>query len=80
MVWVKLVAMENRIKPGAEVLVRAATGDVLSKRAVTGVVDGYDFPVVWACREEEWNAAQRDGREPDALPWPAEDVTPLVPA
>ena len=50
-------------------------GDVLRKVATSSVVEGYDFPVVWACREEEWRAAQAEGREPESLPWPAETVT-----
>jgi hypothetical protein len=59
---------------GQPVEVRDAFGRML-RRIATGPVDpGYDFAVVWACREEEWEAAQRDGREPDSTPWPIEDV------
>lgn len=36
---------------------------------------GRDFAVVWICRPEEWEAAQAEGREPEGVPWPAEDVT-----
>lgn len=63
------------IQPGKTVLVRDAWGATLTKRAVTGVTAGRDFAVVWACRQEEWEAAEREGREPEALPWPAEDVS-----
>jgi hypothetical protein len=38
------------------------------------IVRGEDFPVVWVAREEEWEAAQAEGREPNAVPWPADDV------
>jgi pimeloyl-ACP methyl ester carboxylesterase len=44
------------------------------RRATTGVVDGRDFKVVWLCLEDEWASAQVEGTNPDALPWPAEDV------
>jgi hypothetical protein len=37
---------------------------------------GEDFAVVWVCREEEWTAAQREGREPVGIPWPADAVSP----
>jgi hypothetical protein len=62
------------IEPGTEVLVKTADGGVLRRRAVSDVERGQDFPVVWVVREEEWVAAQIEGREPDAVPWPAEDV------
>jgi hypothetical protein len=55
-------------------------GERLRRRALGGVVDGVDFPVVWVCREEEWHAARREGREPEGVPWPAEDVHPMVQA
>lgn len=44
--------------------------------ALAGVVAGTDIPVVWACREDEWQAATGKGREPEGMPWPAEDVGP----
>jgi hypothetical protein len=59
---------------GAKVTVRNAAGNELPKRALSGVERGGDFPVVWVCREQEWEAAASEGREPDGLPWPAEDV------
>lgn len=46
------------------------------RRALTGPIPGYDFEVVWTCREDEWDAAQREDREPDGMPWPSEDVRP----
>lgn len=59
---------------GDHVEVVDAEGERLPRRALGGVVDGEDFPVIWVCREEEWEAAQREGRQPDGVPWPAEDV------
>lgn len=44
------------------------------RRALTGPISGHDFPVIWACREDEWEAAQQENREPEGMPWPAEDV------
>lgn len=64
------------IKRGDRVLARSAFGDELERRATTGVVRGRDFPVVWVCTEEEWQDAERSGTEPDAEPWPSEDVEP----
>ncbi len=65
---------------GDHVVVVDAEGERLPKRALGGVVDGMDSPVVWVCREEEWEAAHREGREPEGVPWPAEDVSAAAPA
>jgi hypothetical protein len=51
-----------------------AEGEELPRRALGGPEMGQNFRVVWVCREEEWHAAMRDGRLPDGVPWPAEDV------
>lgn len=67
------------IEPGSRVLARSAFDELLERRAVTGVEPGHDFPVVWVCSEEEWQTASAEDREPQGLPWPAEDVS-LVPA
>ena len=64
-------------KVGDVVEVEDARGELLRRRALTDVVDGRDFEIVWVCRVEEWAAAQKEGREPDKVPWPAEDVHPL---
>jgi hypothetical protein len=59
---------------GQLIEVRDAFGRTL-QRIATGPVDpGYEFAVVWACRPEEWAAAQAEGREPKSVPWPIEDV------
>jgi hypothetical protein len=62
------------IEPGSKVLARSAFDELLERRAVTGVQPGHDFPVVWVCTEEEWQRASDEGRQPEGLPWPAEDV------
>lgn len=64
--------MELRI--GARVRVRSATGGYLDRRACSQVEPGHLFPVVWVCREEEWVDAEKEGRTPGSVPWPAEDV------
>jgi len=66
---------EPVIAAGCPVVVTSVDGRRLRKIATSGIVSGYDFLVVWACREEEWAAAKAAGREPDAMPWPAETVT-----
>jgi hypothetical protein len=65
----------SEIKPGLVVVARDAEGEDLPRRALTGVVDGHDFPVVWVCREEEWTEAEQEHRKPEGAPWPAEDVS-----
>lgn len=62
------------VQPGDHLEVRTALNEWIRRRAVTSVETGYDFLVVWVCSEEEWAAAQNDGREPDADPWPADEV------
>jgi hypothetical protein len=63
------------VNPGDLVNVVSTTG-VLRRVAVTDVVRGHKFPVVWVCAVEEWENAIEEQREPDAVPWPAEDVRP----
>jgi len=62
------------INVGDHVLARTADGKDLPRRAVSEVIEGEDFPVVWVTTEEEWDEAQAHGNRPDAWPWPAEDV------
>jgi hypothetical protein len=64
----------SAIQPGTTVFISTADGQELTRRAVSEVVDGADFPVVWVTTEDEWKAAQSEGRPADALPWPSEDV------
>jgi hypothetical protein len=63
-----------QIEAGQQVIVRDATGAELARVALSAPKRGEDFPVVWVCRPEEWAAAQAEGREPDGVPWPREDV------
>jgi len=64
------------INPGIRVTARTADGQDLPRRAVSDVVEGEDFPVVWITTEDEWLTAKANGTEPEAWPWPAEDVQP----
>lgn len=64
----------DEIKPGVKVLARDALGALLERRAVTSVELANNHEVVWVCKEEEWLAAEANSREPEAVPWPAEDV------
>jgi hypothetical protein len=66
----------HQIQTGDHVSVRDSKGRSHRRRALTGVVPGYDFDVVWACREEEWREAAESERAPEGVPWPAWDVTP----
>jgi len=66
------------IAPGDRVLALNARGERGERVALSEVVPGHDFPVVWICRPEEWEAARLEGREPEGVPWPAEDVTPVA--
>jgi hypothetical protein len=59
---------------GDQVTATDAAGAGLPKRALGTIVQGVDFPVIWVCREEEWEAARQEGRDPEGVPWPAEDV------
>ncbi len=58
---------------GDRVIARSWAGE-FERRAITGVVEGHNFPVVWICTSEEWEAARKEHRDPVGLPWPAEDV------
>ncbi len=62
------------IQPGDRVVARNAFGHENERRAITGVVAGQDFPVVWLCPHEEWEAAAKENRDPEGVPFPAEDV------
>lgn len=70
------------IEPGSRVEVLNARGERSVRVAITGVVDGRDFPVVWVCFPQEVEEAATEGRAPVGVPWPAEDVSSVhaVPA
>jgi hypothetical protein len=68
------------ITRGSRVVAVNARGEHGERVALSGIVQGRDFPVVWICRPEEWDAAQAEGRNPEGVPWPAEDVSLLAAA
>ena len=66
-----------KTETGQLIEVRDAFGNWLRRIALGPVDPGDEFAVVWACREEEWEAAQAEGREPESVPWPIESVRVL---
>lgn len=63
------------IERGSVVDAITVGGEQVRLRALGAPKAGRDFAVVWVCTEPEWDRAERDGDEPDGLPWPLEDVT-----
>ena len=64
----------DHIERGDWLTGEAADGVPRELRALGGAIAGGDFAVVWACSPAEWDAATAEGREPEGIPWPAEDV------
>lgn len=64
----------DQIQYGDWLTADAADGASRELRALGGVIAGGDFAVVWACSPAEWDAAEGEGRAPQGIPWPAEDV------
>jgi hypothetical protein len=64
----------DQIQRGDWLAADAADGVPRELRALGGIIAGGDFAVVWACSAAEWDAATAEGREPEGIPWPAEDV------
>jgi len=62
------------LRRGDRIVVKDSSGKLLPKRAFGPITNDGWFPVVWACREEEWQAAIAEDREPEGMPWPARDV------
>jgi hypothetical protein len=62
------------IERGDQVLAASADGVERQLRALGGVIAGGDFAVVWVCSEGEWSTAEAEGREPQGIPWPAQNV------
>jgi len=62
------------IVKGSRVKVRTAGGSLLEKVALSGPQRGSDIEVIWVCRPEEWEAAEREARDPDCVPWPSDAV------
>ena len=65
------------IERGTPVEVTTAAGSHVRMIALGPRSQGRDFPVVWVCTEGEMNDAQREGREPQGLPWPADALRVL---
>ncbi len=67
------------IQRGTQIEVVDALGLHRAKR-VLAEVHGGSYPAVWACSDEEWSAAQADGREPDPepFPWPLRSEAPTM--
>lgn len=69
----------TKISTGDRVVVQTADKREVRRIAVSTVVQGGDFPVVWVCSDDEWSAAQKEGRAPNAIPWPAVNVRVVPP-
>lgn len=75
MEYPRLASMATpEIQPGTRIQARDAFGQWNERRAISEVLPGEDFPLVWVCREDEWEAAHREQREPGGVPFPLEDV------
>jgi len=66
------------IQAGDRVMARNAYGEENERRALTPVIEGEDFAVVWVCTDDEWERARFEGRAPEGVPFPAEDVRALA--
>lgn len=55
-----------------------AGGTTVPMRALGDPFQGQRVELVWVATEAEWDRAQRDGDEPDGLPWPTDAVTELT--
>jgi len=66
----------DAITEGTPLEIVDALGRTFPKRALSAVERSGLYPVVWACSEDEWAKAAREGREPDpeTFPWPLEQV------
>lgn len=68
------------ITRGDVVEATTAGGEQVRMRALGAPTQGYDFPVLWVCTEQEWRRAQVANDEPDGLPWPITAISELVEA
>jgi len=67
------------VRRGDLIDIRTADGSVVRRRALGDVDRGDTFPVVWATKPEDWDAAVNEGREPSGIPWPEYDVSVAEP-
>jgi hypothetical protein len=63
------------IEAGTVLEATTASGDTVLLRSIGEPTRGRDFPVVWVCTEEEYQRAQAEGDDPDAIPWPLTAVS-----
>ena len=68
------------IEPGTLVEVTTALGEQVLMRALSGPEKGHTFDVVWVATETDYEVAQKEGGEPESIPWPAESVRVVDPA
>jgi len=68
------------ITRGDVVQATTASGEVVSLRALGAPEPGHSFEVLWVATEAEWDRAERDGDEPDGLPWPTSAIRDLASA
>jgi hypothetical protein len=66
-----------QVASGQRVTIVTADRKTLTRVAMSGVVRGSSINVVWVCTDEELQAAQREGRQPQGVPWPADAVSVL---
>lgn len=68
------------ISEGTTFEVIDALGRTFRKRALSGVEATGAYKAVWACSEDEWETARREGRspEPEPFPWPLQSVRELT--
>lgn len=65
---------------GQLVLAETASGTRVEMYALGGATRGKDFAVVWLCSPQDYQRSERDGGEPDGMPWPLDAVYEVEPA
>jgi hypothetical protein len=66
------------IKRGDLVEATTASKGIVRMRALGRPMQGYDFPVVWLCTEDEWARATAAHEEPDGIAWPLDAIHELA--
>jgi hypothetical protein len=63
------------IKPGDQVFALTSSGKALPRRAISRTEEtGHAFPIIWICRDDEYEMALEEGRAPSGTAWPAAAV------
>jgi hypothetical protein len=66
--------MSGEITRGSRVTIRNAYDEHLDCWALTGVIRGHNFPIIWVTAPEDaWSDDLQPGDE-GTYPWPASDV------